>query len=182
MSRSQVYTLHFWPKLAHAEHYTGTTCRPVPARLTDHALGRGARITQVQVQRGGSWVIGNIQPGGRNRERALKGAHQGSRHCDVCQAIKGYQAGRLSQEQALACAGWDRATEYERGLLLDIFGIEKPPPPAPTPTVPAPRAPEPQVLHEISPEVAALADALIAGWTRQAAAESGAEPELEAGS
>ena len=32
--------------------------RQLARRLTDHALGRGARLTQVQVERGGSWVAG----------------------------------------------------------------------------------------------------------------------------
>ena len=59
MSRSLVYTLHLWPPLAHAKHYTGTARneKRLPERLADHALGRGARLTQVQVERGGSWVL-----------------------------------------------------------------------------------------------------------------------------
>jgi hypothetical protein len=71
MSQSLVYTLHFWPKLEHAGHYTGSWDK-LPARLVDHVLGRGARITQVQRQRGGSWVIGRVEPGGHDRERQLK--------------------------------------------------------------------------------------------------------------
>ena len=62
MSRSKVYTLHFWPKLEHAGHYTGTSDK-LPARLVDHVLGRGARITQVQRERGGSWVVGPRRAG-----------------------------------------------------------------------------------------------------------------------
>ena len=58
MSRSLVYTLHLWPPLGHAGHYTGSTIeRRLAQRLTDHALGRGARLTQVQVERGGTWVL-----------------------------------------------------------------------------------------------------------------------------
>ena len=49
-----VYTLHLWPPLGHAAHYTGTTPeRRLERRLADHALGRGARLTQVQIERGG---------------------------------------------------------------------------------------------------------------------------------
>ena len=45
MSRSVVYTLHLWPPLGHAGHYTGSAIeRRLAQRLTDHALGRGARL------------------------------------------------------------------------------------------------------------------------------------------
>jgi hypothetical protein len=181
MSRSVVYKLHFWPPYKHAGHYSGKSDR-LPERLTDHALGRGARLTQVQVKAGGSWVVGLIEPGGATRERQIKG-HDAARHCNVCRALKGYQAGQLSQDQALARAGWDGATEYQRGLLLDIFGADRPPPPvAAAPAVPAPRrAPAPQV-QPITPEIDALVDKLVAGWTRQSAAELQAEAEPEAGS
>jgi len=63
MSRSVVYTLHLWPSLGHAGHYTGSAIeRRLAQRLTDHALGRGARLTQVQVERGGTWVLAQTQP------------------------------------------------------------------------------------------------------------------------
>jgi hypothetical protein len=39
MRQSLVYTLHFWPKLEHAGHYTGSSHK-LPARLVDHVLGR----------------------------------------------------------------------------------------------------------------------------------------------
>ena len=128
MSRGLVYTLHLWPPIAHAKHYTGTArdAERLPERLTEHALGRGARLTQVQVERGGSWVLAQAEPGGRAEERRLK-QHGAARRCDVCKAVNGYQAGELSQEQALRRAGWDRASEHERGLLLDMFGLPKPP-------------------------------------------------------
>jgi hypothetical protein len=200
MSRGLVYTLHLWPPLAHAKHYTGlaTSKRRLPERLADHALGRGARLTQVQVERGGSWVLAQTEPGWGDRERQLK-QHGASRRCEVCKAVEGYQAGELSQEQALARAGWDRATEHERGLLADMFGISQPPqntsaqpgtPPAgPAPdgearVIPAPR-PGPAAQY-ITPEVVALVDQLQQGWTREATPRPGAqapqraaEPEME---
>ena len=124
MSRGLVYTLHLWPPIAHAKHYTGTarTEKRLPERLAEHALGRGARLTQVQVERGGSWVLAQTEPGDRAEERRLK-QHGAARRCEVCKAVEGYQAGELSQEQALGRAGWDRASQHERGLLLDMFGI-----------------------------------------------------------
>jgi hypothetical protein len=178
MSRSMVYKLHFWPPYKHAAHYTGKSDR-LPERLTDHTLGRGARLTQVQLKAGGSWVIGLIEAGGTARERQIKG-HDAARYCGVCQAQKGYQAGQLSQQEALARAGWDRASQYERGLLLDILGIGRPPQPAVTaPDVPALRpAPDVQVRQHISPELEAVVDALIAGWTSPKA-EPGREAEAE---
>jgi hypothetical protein len=199
MSRGLVYTLHLWPPLAHAKHYTGlaTSKRRLPERLADHALGRGARLTQVQVERGGSWVLAQTEPGWGDRERQLK-QHGASRRCQVCKAVEGYQAGELSQEQALARAGWDRATEHERGLLAEMFGISQPPqntsaqpgtpPAAPAPggearVIPAPR-PAPAAQH-ITPEVVALVDQLQATWDAGAQPESRApapqpaEPEME---
>jgi hypothetical protein len=126
MIRSLVYTLHLWPPVAHAKHYTGYVPREkrLPYRLADHALGRGARLTQVQVERGGSWVLAQTEPGGHNRERQLK-KHGAARRCTVCKAMESYQAGELSREQALALAGWDRASEHERALLLDMFGADQ---------------------------------------------------------
>jgi hypothetical protein len=179
MSRSMVYKLHFWPPYKHAAHYSGRSDK-LPERLTDHALGRGARLTQVQIKAGGSWVVGLIEPGGRRRERQIKG-HDAARHCDVCQALKGYQAGELTPEQALGHAGWARANEHERGLLAEIFGInradvtaEKVPDVPAKPFVPLPR-PEPV---KPTPEIYALVDELIAGWT---SSKADAEAELEAG-
>ena len=181
MSRSKVYTLHFWPKLAHAGHYTGASDK-LPARLVDHVLGRGARITQVQRERGGSWVVGRVEPGGRDRERQLKNQHNAALHCDVCHSLRDIGKGRITKEEALAKSGWDRASEYERGVLLEIFGMEKPPaavPPAAEPKafVPAPR---PQPVTEIDPALDAVVDALVAGWNSPKAEASAGAPGLEA--
>lgn len=201
MSRGVVYTLHLWPPLAHAKHYTGSakSQKRLPERLADHALGRGARLTQVQVERGGSWVVAQVEPGGHDKERCLK-RHGAARRCEVCKAVRGFQAGELSREQALARAGWERATEHERGLLLDMFGLSPAPQsmraqPGPTsapapgpalaevPTVPAPRpAPAPQ---PVPPDVVAIVDRLQATWDAEARhlaaaqAQPAAEPGLE---
>jgi hypothetical protein len=173
----------------------------LPERLTDHGLGRGARLTQVQVERGGSWVLAQTEPGGTSRERQLK-QHGATRRCEVCKAIKGYQAGELSQEQALARAGWDRASEHERGLLLDMFGIGQSPQgtpgrPAggPRPDVPAPQpgpasggvrdmpAPRPALAERyITPEVVALVGKLEAAWAEAAPQAAAGFAEPEAGS
>lgn len=195
MSRGVVYTLHLWPPVAHAKHYTGFVPREqrLPERLADHGLGRGARLTQVQVERGGSWVVAQVEPGGRARERSLK-RHGAARRCEVCKAVRAFEAGELSREQALARAGWDRATEHERGLLLDMFGLSPAPQqtraqPAATPTpqpapaaevrtVPAPRpAPAPQ---PVPPDIAAVVDRLQAGWDAEAHRAAGQGPQAAA--
>jgi hypothetical protein len=194
MSRSVVYTLHLWPPLGHAGHYTGSAIeRRLPQRLTDHALGRGARLTQVQVERGGSWVLAQTQPGGRATERRLK-QHGATRRCEICKAVDGYRAGGLTPESALARAGWDRSNEVQRSILLEIFGLPKPPEATSAHTheaAPAqpPRAsrPEPQLTPAPDPEIDAVVDALIKSWRSpkaEAQPQPGAgaqiQPELEA--
>jgi hypothetical protein len=192
MRTSVVYTLHLWPPLGHAKHYTGSAKEgKLAQRLTDHALGRGARLTQVQAERGGSWVVAQTQPGDRTTERQLK-QHGAVRRCDVCKAVDGYQAGELSPEQALARAGWDRASAHERGLLLDMLGISQAPTsiPAPQPapsgsqvsTVPGPR-PAGSSARYITPEIVAAVDRLEATWAVEAASQAtAAVAEPEAGS
>jgi predicted GIY-YIG superfamily endonuclease len=174
MSRNLVYTLHLHPPLAHAKHYTGST-RNLPRRLVDHELGRGARLPQVQVERGGTWVLAQTEPGDRDRERQLK-QRGAARRCQVCKAAEGYQAGKLTQEQALDLAGWDRASEHDRGLLLTILGIPQapagPPVTRPAPTaggqvrdIPGPRLASASSTRHITPEVVELVGQLEATWT-----------------
>jgi predicted GIY-YIG superfamily endonuclease len=187
VGRTLVYTLHLWPPLGHAKHYTGSTGN-LRQRLVDHALGRAARLTQVQAERGGSWVVAQTEPGGKARERQLKNWGGATRRCQVCKAVDGYQAGTLTREQALGQAGWDRATGYERGLLLDILGIDPAavtgPPESSTAAVPAPRT-EPVMRRRATPgvqvtrEIEALTDALVSKWSATKA-EAGAEPEAGA--
>src|SRR5512142_1497079 len=150
MSRDVVYTLHLWPPLGHAGHYTGTTPeRRLERRLADHALGRGARLTQVQIERGGWWVLAQTQPGGRSLERRLK-QHGAARRCAVCKAVGAYQAGDLPAADALARAGWARSNPAQRSLLLEMFGLPGPPeamaaaPARPAPPEPAPIRPVPE--------------------------------------
>jgi hypothetical protein len=198
MSGSVVYTLHLWPPLGHAAHYTGSTPkRRLARRLTDHALGRGARLTQVQIERGGSWVLAQTQPGGRITERQLK-KHGAARRCEVCKATGAYQSGELTAPEALERAGWDRSNPVQRSLLLDIFGIPEPPtataahppeaaaapaPAAPGLQVPGPR-PEPPLgwswpgrpAPALDPELDAVVDALVQSWTTP---EPDAHPQPE---
>ena len=193
MSGNWVYKLHFWPPYKHAAHYSGKTDNP-SQRLADHAVGRGARLTQVQLEAGGSWVLGLLEPGGAGRERQIKG-HDAGRYCNVCQALQGYQAGELTAPEALAQAGWDRANLAERPLLLEMFGLPEPPgamaaaPARPAPPEPAPLRPVPEprpIPAAEAAEIDALTAGLIASWrtpelTARPPPAPEPEPELEAG-
>ena len=54
-------------------------------RLAKHEAGRGARLTQVQKQAGGTWRLADVRPGDRNLERRLK-QHGARRRCPICKA------------------------------------------------------------------------------------------------
>ena len=189
----EVYTLHFWPPYGEPEgqqanHYTGWThLGRVRARMGEHHRGRGARLTEIQVSAGGSFVLGRVVPGTKDQEHRAK-YRAADRRCDVCKAERDLQAGRVTAGQALERAGWDRATDYERGLLLEIFGLEAAPEnltvrerqPDPEPITPQPlyRAATPEQTAEMD----ALVDELVAQWTADPKGpEAGPEPELEAG-
>ena len=96
----------------------------------------------------------------------------------MCRAFRDIESGKLTKEQALA--QWENATEYERSLLREIFGMgPEAAKPAPVPMQEMTPAPEPEPVH-ITPEVEALVDALIESWTTQKP-EPALEREMEAG-
>jgi predicted GIY-YIG superfamily endonuclease len=182
------YTLHFWPpygdpEVQQAGHYTGWAQEGrLRQRLVDHVLGRGARLTQVQREAGGTWVVANVERGvTRDRETQLK-ERGASRRCSVCKASRDIEAGRVGKDEALA--KWPNASPAERSILREIFGLEPEPAKAPEPVkqfIPAPafREATPAQLDEID----ALIDGLVACWKAEAASPEAAEaePELEAG-
>jgi hypothetical protein len=80
-----VYICHLDPPLAHARHYTGHAGPGhLAERLADHGTSRGARLLQVQRERGGSWHLARTLPGGRDLERAIKDAQAVPRYCPDC--------------------------------------------------------------------------------------------------
>jgi predicted GIY-YIG superfamily endonuclease len=80
----QVYLLHLDPPVAgHAGHYQHST-HDLDARLEAHREGRGARLLEVQKERGGTFRLVRTWPGGRGRERAIKDRHEGPRLCPEC--------------------------------------------------------------------------------------------------
>ena len=183
LTPGEVYTLHFWPPYGDpdvqlAKHYTGWAEEGrLARRLTEHTLGRGARLTQVQREAGGWWVVADVQPGTRDREQQLK-ERGAARRCSVCKAARDIESGKLTKNQALA--QWWNATGYERSLLREIFGMEpEAAKPAPVPVREIKSAPQPEPLH-ITPEVEALVNALIESWT-SSKAEPALDREMEAG-
>jgi hypothetical protein len=85
----------------------------------------------------------------------------------------------MTKEEALAKSGWERASAYERSLLLEIFGLEKEPDRIPEVHSPEPfvPAPSPVPAAEIDPELDALVDALVASWTSPKGQASADQPD-----
>jgi predicted GIY-YIG superfamily endonuclease len=97
-----VYLLHFDAPLGNldnprgqAQHYLGWTPY-LPARITAHLAGRGARLTQVARERGIGFVIARVWPGDRTFERRLKRRKEGPKLCPICR-----QAARTRHQLAL---------------------------------------------------------------------------------
>jgi hypothetical protein len=102
-----IYLLHFDQPIGDlrnprgfASHYTGWTL-DLPARLVDHAAGRGARLLQVVGELGIGWQLARIWTGTRARERSLKQSGA-ARRCPVCRlAALGLQPPRPVDPLAL---------------------------------------------------------------------------------
>src|SRR5512132_3454098 len=60
----------------------------LPARLQEHAAGRGARLMEVVGEAGIGWQLARVWPGTRTRERYLKGSGGAARRCPVCQLTR----------------------------------------------------------------------------------------------
>src|SRR5512132_1669756 len=60
----------------------------LPARLQEHAAGRGARLMEVVGEAGIGWQLARVWPGTRARERSLKGSGGAARRCPVCQLTR----------------------------------------------------------------------------------------------
>lgn len=85
-----VYLLHFSRPLGNpanrfalATHYLGTA-HDLGARLAEHRVGQGARITAAAVMRGIEMTVAWTWPGGRALERRLKRRKEGPRLCPLC--------------------------------------------------------------------------------------------------
>ena len=79
-----VYLLHFERPHAHARHYLGYS-DDIPSRLKAHKAGRGARLIEVIVGTGNSFVLARTWPGAtRTDERRLKNRKGSPRLCPIC--------------------------------------------------------------------------------------------------
>lgn len=82
-----LYILHLKEKLAHAQHYCGST-KHLRQRLAAHAQGRAARFTEVLAERNIDWTLGGLYQCNhavmRRLERTIKDNHRISRFCEVC--------------------------------------------------------------------------------------------------
>lgn len=83
-----IYELHFERPISpehSCQHYLGwAPDEGLDARLAEHAAGRGARLTQVALERGIRWVLARTWRGTRADERRLKQQKNGRRLCPVC--------------------------------------------------------------------------------------------------
>lgn len=87
VAESVVYLLHFDQPISPdhtCQHYLGWT-NDLDQRLRDHAAGRGARLTQVALERGITWKVAHVWRGDREWERTLKARKNSPRYCPICQ-------------------------------------------------------------------------------------------------
>ena len=78
-----VYLLHFDRRFQHAAHYTGWAL-DLDSRMTEHARGRGARLTAVVLAAGIGWTLARTWDGDRYLERRIKNRGSAVRQCPVC--------------------------------------------------------------------------------------------------
>lgn len=83
-----VYLFHFSSPVSDrhtCRHYLGY-CLDLWARVRCHAGGRGARLTEVAVERGIKLEIVRVWKGTRKDERKLKNQKNGPALCPICSA------------------------------------------------------------------------------------------------
>lgn len=99
-----LYILHLDSKLAHTQHYCGST-KNLRQRLTAHALGRAARYTEVVKEKGIDWRLGGLFQCNhavmRRLERVLKDNHRIARFCEVCTERPSILSGTLKYDVSL---------------------------------------------------------------------------------
>lgn len=81
-----IYLLHFERPISSAhtcQHYIGWAL-DLNARLGMHRAGKGARLTQVAVERGIGFEVVRTWPGTRDLERQLKNRKEAPRLCPMC--------------------------------------------------------------------------------------------------
>ncbi len=103
MKTRYVYEFHFDQPISDkhtTQHYIGSA-NDVEARYREHLAGKGAKLTQVALEKGISfhvvrvWDAGKDQ--GRKLERKLKSQHNGPRLCPLCHPKKTSQSASILQ-------------------------------------------------------------------------------------
>jgi predicted GIY-YIG superfamily endonuclease len=99
--KGTTYLLHFSQLISPAhtcQHYLGWTPGAVADRLAEHAAGRGARLTQVAIERGIAWRLVRTWEGEtRTDERRHKRGAHGRRLCPLCRASGGQKGGERQE-------------------------------------------------------------------------------------
>lgn len=88
-----IYLIHFDEPYRHAKHYMGST-HNLHSRLTDHAIGEGARLMEVIEQAGITWQLTRVWQGARKLERLLKSRKEAPNLCPVCAGEAAYGRAR----------------------------------------------------------------------------------------
>ena len=81
-----VYLLHFDRPISRrhtCQHYMGW-CTDLTARIWQHWLGRGSRLTRVARRRGIGFTVARVWRGSRELELKLKARHESPRLCPIC--------------------------------------------------------------------------------------------------
>jgi hypothetical protein len=91
--RGTTYLLHFERPISPGhpcQHYVGWAS-DLGARLAEHAAGRGARLTQVAIERGIGWRLVRTWAGEtRTDERRHKTGSHGKRLCPECRGRRNH--------------------------------------------------------------------------------------------
>lgn len=90
-----VYLLHFDQPYKHACHYIGSALN-LRSRLTQHAMGQGARLMEVITAAGITWQLVRTWQGDRKLERRLKNRKHAALLCPVCAGDRAMSRGVYS--------------------------------------------------------------------------------------
>ena len=98
MKTNIVYLLHFENKLAHAQHYIGSTIN-LRRRIRDHASGASdVNIMKVIKNKGIRFYLARVWKGDKQTERKLKKQGGACRLCPICK-------GRILLKNKMAFGG-----------------------------------------------------------------------------
>ena len=118
-----IYLLHFTRRInpsRPAQHYLGYA-DDIAQRLAEHAAGRGARLTQVALERGIPWALVRTWEGpgaDRTRERRMKRWKHADRLCPLCGSRGRCRKGGGAPAGAIAAGTWTPDEGKSSGVLV----------------------------------------------------------------